>query len=122
MPVVPPAPLAATTDFGPIAAVHYNPTYSQTAAVDGISDVQIGGALPLWAAQTLFEFVNNRDNRTTIGGRTGVLDVITSPYPVIAPFNGDYLFHTFDFVPYKFSDGTLAADFTLNCSYLGDLS
>jgi hypothetical protein len=122
MPVIPPAPLAATTDFGPVAAVWYNPTHQLTATVAGISDVQIGGDLPLWAAQTLSEYVNNEDNRTTIGGRTGVLDVFTTPYPVVAPFNGDYLFHSFNFVPYKFSDGTLAAGFTLTCSYLGDVA
>ena len=112
----------SVTDFGPVAAIHYNPTYQQTATVDGISAVQIGGSLPLAAAQTLFELVNNKDDRTTIGGRTGVLEWVTSPYPVIAPFNGYYLFQSFDFVPYKFSDGTIAADFTLTAAYLGDMA
>ncbi len=112
----------SVTDFGPIAAIHYNPTYQQTAAVNGISDVQIGGSLPLLKAQELFELVNNEDNRTTVAGRTGVLEFITSPYPVISPFNGYYLFESFDFVPYKFSTGTIAAHFTLTAAYLGDLA
>lgn len=110
------------TDFGPVEALHYNPSYTQRAIVDGISDVQIGGALPLAEAQTLWELVNNKDNRTTIGGRTGVLEWIESPYPVIAPFNGWYLLQAMDFTPYKFSNGTIAADFTLSCAYLGDMA
>ena len=112
----------SVTDFGPIAAIHYNPSYSQSAAVRGISSVQIGGHLPLAAAQSLFELVNNSDDRVTIQGHTGVLEFITSPYPVIAPFNGYYVLESFEFVPYKFSNGTIAADFTLTCAYLGDVA
>jgi hypothetical protein len=114
----------STTDFGPVETVWYNPQdgYQQTAAVDGISDVTISGAMPLLAAQTLFELVNNRGGRTTVRGRTGVLETFTCPYPVVEPFNGPYLFHSFAYTPYKFSDGTLAANFTLQASYLAGLT
>lgn len=112
------------TDFGPVETYWYNPGdgYDQTATVDGISSVTISGAMPLAAAQTLFELVNNKDNRTTVQGRTGVLETFTCPYPVVAPFNGQYIFHSFVFKPYKFSDGTIAANFTLQASYLGDMA
>lgn len=109
------------TDFGPVRTTYYNPGYSQGSGQGkGISAVQITGAMPLAAAQTLLELVNNRDGRITKGGHTGHLETITCPYPVIAPFNGLYLFIHFDFLPYRFDANTIAADFTLDCAYLGD--
>jgi hypothetical protein len=112
------------TEFGPVETYWYNPQdgYQQTATVDGVSSVTISGAMPLAAAQTLFELVNSRDNRSTTQGRTGVLETFTCPYPVVAPFNGEYVFESFVFSPYKFSDGTIAANFTLTAAYLGDVA
>jgi hypothetical protein len=112
----------STTDFGPVSTTHYNPTYSQAATADGISDVQIGGSMPRAGAEALFELVNNRAVRITVRGRTGVLEYITSSYPVIAAFNGYYLLHSFTFDPYKFDTTTLAVDFTLHASFLGGLA
>ena len=109
------------TDFGPVETTYYNPKYAHGSSLGkGVGLVQISGAMPLAAAQTLLELVNNPVGRTTIGGHTGHLETITCPYPVISPFNGLYLFVHFDYVPYKFSDGTIAADFALDCVYLGD--
>lgn len=109
------------TDFGPVSTTYYNPNYSHGSGQGkGISTVQISGSMPVAAAQTLLELVNNPDGRTTKGGHTGHLETITCPYPVISPFNGLYLLVRFDFVPYKFSNGTIAADFTLDAVYLGD--
>jgi len=111
--------MTAVTDFGPVATIHYNPTYQQTATVEGISLVRLGGSMALAAAQALFTLVNNLGNRTTRDGHTGVLATITSPYAVIAPFNGLYIMKSFDFVPYQFNAGTIAADFALAAAYLG---
>lgn len=111
--------MTLSTSFGPVSTIHYNPTYEQTAYVDGVADVQIGGSLPVAAAQTLVELVNNRANRITTQGRTGVLEYLTSPSPVIAPFNGWYLFHRFVFAPYRLGSGAKGVDFTLTASYLG---
>lgn len=111
--------MTLSTSFGPVSAIWYNPTYDQAAYADGVSDVRIGGALPVAAAQALFELVNNRSNRTTRQGRTGVLEFLSSPYPVIAAFNGWYLFQAFTFTPYRFAAGTKAVDFTLTAAYLG---
>lgn len=111
------------TDFGPVEALFYNPSFDLEAdATTGIAVGQISGELPLAAAQTLFELTNNKDNRTTIGGHTGVLEWFESPYPVIAPFAGWYLFGPLRFTPYKFSSGTIAASFSMPVAYLGDMA
>lgn len=110
----------STTDFGPVETTYYNPVYRHGSGQGkGASEVQITGSMPLAAAQTLLEFTNNPVGRTTTHGHTGHLDVITCPYPVISPFNGPYLFVHFDYVPYKFDADTIAADFVLDCVYLG---
>ncbi len=110
------------TDFGPVETTWYNPDYQQTALVDGISDVTFGGEMPLADAQTLWELVNNDAARVTKYGHTGVQEFVTCPYPVVAPFNGYYVFKAMTFTPYRFSNGTLAASFTLQAAYLGDLA
>jgi len=110
------------TDFGPVAAIHYNPSFSESSDARGISTVQIGGDLPIAAAKTLKELCNNRDDRTTVGGRSGVLMWIASPYFALDGNVGYYIVESFDYTPYKYDNGTIGAGFQMSAAYLGDMA
>lgn len=110
------------TDFGPVETYHYNPSFSETVSADGISTVQISGAMPIEDAKTLKELCNNKDDRATVGGRTGTPMWIDSPYAALNGNRGDYIVESFTYEPYRFDSGAIAANFSMTAAYLGDMA
>lgn len=112
----------STTDFGPVATTHYNPAFRETAVHNGVSTVQISGALPIAAAKTLKELCNNPAATRSVQGRTGTLMWIESPYAALSDNVGYYLVESFDYEPYRFDSGAIGADFSMTAAYLGDMA
>lgn len=112
----------STTDFGPVATVHYNPAFNETAVHNGVSTVQISGAVPIAAAKTLKALCNNPAETRTVRGRTGTLMWIDSPYAALSDNVGYYIVDSFDYEPYRFDSGAVGANFSMTAAFVGALA
>lgn len=115
--------------IGPVAVSLFNPQWGWSSAPrpDGTRPVRIAGLLQLTELHQLSELVNNPHRRATIGGSTGVLEVIWSDDDnlgaALQPLNGWYLLQSFD--PNASTDALVAGSetvvpCTLTATYLGD--
>ena len=129
MPVVPSTPPSTVglISIGPVVVNHGDPkfTWDSNASQHGIMPASVSGSCLWYQAQTLLELVNNRDARSTVGGRTGVLEWIEYGGPLLANLSGYYLLDTFSLAPeHVHSLSGIEGDvaFALSCHYLGDMA
>ncbi len=115
----------ALTAIGPVTVSHGDPSFVANSAptTHGIDDVTIAGSCSWTAEKQLREMVRNPDNRTTVGGRTGVLEWLAFDDTLLDDWTGYYLLETFNVTAgHTASLASTDVPFTLTAAYLGDLA
>ena len=106
--------------IGPIVIGHGDPQFSWASTPDdGIRPGTISGSCSWAQAKQLSELVANRGRRTSVGGRSGVLEYIVFDDDLLDDFTGWYLLESFALSPaHKHSLTTTDVPFTLSAAHL----